>query len=154
MEVYITNTKNTLVQIDHVIRGNNKKPNRSLMPEIRNICTMMLKELKDELGKRGLVKKGNKLEVKNRLLHAYNNGISPINEEDLVKAKLLLRKHYKIKKVSLQPDVEGRHSKMANIMNEDGYTKSVENQSLMHYHFSFMFQLKNQKPETEIPKEE
>ena len=140
--IYITNTTNTVVQTYNVIGSDDNQPNRSLMPEIHNISTMALKKLREELGKMGIVKKGNKLEAKNRLLHAYNTGVACLNEEELVQAKLLLRKRSKIAKVSLQPDEVEQYSKMVNIMNEDGHTKSVEKCSLMHLHFNFMLKLK------------
>ena len=47
----ITNATNTVVQTDNVIGGDNNQPNRSLIPEIHNISTMTLKELREELGK-------------------------------------------------------------------------------------------------------
>ena len=60
----VTETTDSLAQADTVVRDNNNQPYRSTMEDIQNINKMTVKELREELGKRGLLKKGNKLEAR------------------------------------------------------------------------------------------
>ena len=83
--------------------------------------------------------------LKKRLLHAINNGVTPLNEEELVEARTLLREHCKIAKVSAQAVDEAIISDSANIIDEDEHEKTVEKRQSMHLHFNFMLQIRNKK---------
>ena len=79
------------------------------------------------------------------MVHAINNGVVCLNEEELVQANKSLRKRSKIAKISQQPGEEDGHTMAGNIMNEDGHAKSVEKRSSMHSHFNYMLQLRTLK---------
>ena len=151
--IHIMNTQDPLVAPNIVMETNNNQHPPPLIPYILTINTMTVTDLRDELSRTGL-KNWNKLEIKNRFLHAIKNGVDPFNDAELVEAKQLLRKRSKIQKVSPQASRDEIVLETTNIMNEDGHAKIVEKRLLMHSCFNFMLQVRNKKLAKESSKED
>ena len=117
----------------------------SLTPYLLLIEKMKIAALKTALKERGMGTRGKKMDLKNRLIHAVNEGTPVLTPVEATKIVESSRKRIKKSNKTQEAVNQMKGTNIDNIMGQECHKKTMEKRTSMASHFNFCLAMRTEK---------